>query len=816
MQNYKLVFRLSLVFGFLSWLSSAKAQVNYCQNAKAMAAPIYPCAENLRSDTFNILKYTINLEIGTLANKFIAGNTGIKFVPKLNGQNFIRFDLLKLIVDSIKESVPTSTLSTSLAYTYNDTVIKVNFSSPKNTPDTSYITVYYHGLPKTDASWGGFYFNNAQSANYAYNMGVGFSAKPHNFGRVWFPCFDNFVERSSYEFNITSDTLRRAHCNGLLVADQISNNKRTRKWVLTEEIPTYLACVTLANYTQVNWNINTLNGNKAITLTAFATDTTSMKNGFVNLKSCINGFENYFGPYQWSRFGYYAVPFTGGAMEHATNIAYPRFALGSLQYEDLMAHELSHHWWGNLITCETQEDMWINEGMASFSAFLFFEWQYGKQEYLKRLKTQHDDLLQFLHHREGGFRAVSGVPHNLTYGSHVYLKGADIAHTLRGYMGDSAFFAASKYTMQQNAFKSINSIEFRNLMQLGSGQNLSDFFTNWVFSGGWSHFALDSVRYQQLSPNNYQAQLSLKQKTYGAPQLHNNVPLEITFFKSDWTVAVRKVVMSGAIGNFTTTLPFLPVYAALNYESKLNDASSHDARVIKTTGSIAIPLAKLTLTVSNSGQDSSLLRVIHNYVKPDPFLQNPNNHLLSDQHYWRVEGILSPGFVSKARFNFNGTKGTSGANTYLDTLLTRVNADSIALFYRLHAGQNWQLIKDASKVKNSSKSGFLQVDTVKLGEYTFGNVGDFTVLGLPAAETKKSAVRLFPNPAKHACTVDLEEAPNKTTVLRISSVDGKLVREQTLTAKATSIDLTTLSAGTYLFTVIKNGKESFRQKMIVD
>ena len=223
-------------------------------------------------------------------------------------------------------------------------------------------------------------------------------------------------------------------------------------------------------------------------------------------------------------------------MEHATNITYPRPFIGNLAYEsDLMAHELSHHWWGDLITCETQEDMWINEGMATFSGYMFLEWQYGKNTYLNKVKTSHDNLLHFLHKKETGFRAVSGLPHSLTYGDHVYLKGADVAHTLRGYMGDTAFFNACQYTMLQKAYKNINSSEMKLLFQASSNQNLNDFFNNWVFAGGWPHFSVDSVRYTAISANNVNAEISIKQKLYGATTLYNNVPLEISFFKNDWS-----------------------------------------------------------------------------------------------------------------------------------------------------------------------------------------------------------------------------------------------------------------------------------------
>lgn len=796
-------FLLGLLICF--YVVSVQAQNN------ASANSIYYSAENLRSDTFNILKYTIDLEIGTTSSPNIKGNTQIRMAPKLNNRTFIRFDLLKLTVDSVKEN------NTLLTYTYNDTVLKINFASPKNTIDTSIITVYYKGVPQIDATgWGGFYFDNTQNAQYAFNLGVGFGAKPHNYGRVWFPCFDNFVERSKYEFNITSDTLRRAHCNGQLISDVISANKRTRKWQLNEEIPTYLVCMSLANYTQVNWTVNTLTGNKPITLAAVASDTSAMKAGFVNLKNCINGFENYFGPYKWNKVGYYLVPFNGGAMEHATNIAYPRFAAGNLAYEELMAHELSHHWWGNLITCETQEDMWINEGMATFSAYMFTEWQYGKTKALNDIKTEHDKLLHFLHKNEGGFRAVSGVPHSLTYGDHVYKKGADVAHTLRGYMGDTAFFNGAKFLMQQKSYQSINSNEFRDLMQTSSGQNLTDFFNNWIFAGGWSHFSVDSIKYVQLSANSFNAIVSIKQKLFGAPALHNNVPLELSFFKSDWSRVVRKITMSGANATFTVNVPYSAIYCGLNYDSKINDATSHEVKVIKAVSNVTYNLGKLFVKVQNKGADSSLLRVIHNYVRPDAFKYNPFQHTLSDQHYWKIEGILSNGFESKIRFNYDGTKTNGGTFSYLDTLLTAVNADNINVFYRKNAGDEWQLVQPSLRFATGTKTGFIEIDTLKLGEYTFGNIGDTTSVGWKESSIQKMELKVYPNPAKQNCIIEFKENLNANCDLLIYTMEGKLVVKKTVNASVSQLELTELSRGTYLLKLEHNGNLLHSQKLIVE
>ncbi|MDQ3190534.1 MAG: M1 family metallopeptidase, partial [Bacteroidota bacterium] len=389
----KILFLLKIIAFILFMNTYAKGQESKmnaafsCKHLKQQALekpinkPSYSLrANNERSDTIDILNYTINLDITDFTNQIINGNCEIKFTPKINNINSISLDLLQLTVDSI-------TLNNALLnYVYNDTLLIVNFNSPLNSSDTSSVTVYYRGTPQGDASgWGGFYFQNG----YAFNLGVGFAADPHNYGRVWFPCFDNFVERSTYEFNILTSNNKKAICNGELTSEvTIGQDSIVRTWKMQEEIPTYLACVAVANYAIVNKNHIGVNGNIPIMLAALPGDTTNLKNSFANLGNAIDAFEQGYGPYLWNKVGYSLVPFSSGAMEHATNIAYPRAtATGSLAYETLMAHELAHHWWGDLVTCETAEDMWINEGMASYSEQLFTQYVYGQSAYLNSVKS---------------------------------------------------------------------------------------------------------------------------------------------------------------------------------------------------------------------------------------------------------------------------------------------------------------------------------------------------------------------------------------------------------------------------------------------
>src|SRR5207245_632121 len=111
------------------------------------------------------------------------------------------------------------------------------------------------------------------------------------------------------------------------------------------------------------------------------------------------------------------------------------------------------------------------------------------------------------------------------YGDNVYNKGADVAHTMRGYMGDSIFFYSVKAYLSQNNYKDVSSIDFRDALTAASGIDMTNFFNDWVFNPGWPHFSIDSFK---VVPNGgvYVVRIFVKQKITGAPNYFTNVPLE--------------------------------------------------------------------------------------------------------------------------------------------------------------------------------------------------------------------------------------------------------------------------------------------------
>lgn len=803
MKNVKSYIFIVLLFGIKIGVS----QVLNCQHAKAAQTySLYYSPENHRSDTIDVLKYTIFLDSINYTTQSISAHTKVKFAPKINTQNHICLDLLELTVDSVKY------LNQQLSYSYNDTLLLIHLLSPVSITDTLEIDVFYHGKPQGDpAGWGGFYF----SGNYAYNLGVGFGASPHNYGRVWYPCFDNFVEHSKYEFHISTDTLKTSYCNGVLLSDTKTGNKRTRVWAINEEIVSYLASVSIADYTQVNWAVQAANGTLPIILAAVPSDTSTLKNGFIHLPNAILGFENYFGPYVWNRVGYCLVPFNSGAMEHVTNISYPRAAIGNMQYEwDLMAHELSHHWWGDLVTCETQEDMWLNEGMATYCESLFLEYVYGYQNYIDLVRNVHDDIVKYAHLREGGFRAISGIPHDYTYGDHVYRKGADVAHTLRTYMGDAAFFNGLKYITQQKAFQNMNSIEFRDLLQVSSGQNLTDFFNDWVFHPGWPHFSIDSVKTTGTTAP-YTSVVYVKQKLFGAPAYYQNVPLEITFMDHQWQKEIKPINMSGPGATFTIQTNVKPVFVGINEDAKISDAKSSEAKIIKTNATVTYNIGRASLLVSDKGADSSYIYIEHHFAEPDPIKDVSKQYRLNTQHYWKIDGILSQGFSSKLRLNLDGNKTTSG-NSYLDTCLTTVTNDSVIVLYRKGPADDWTEVSKYTRLKVGNKGGVYTIDTLKLGEYVFANGKSHVLAGIEEQEKENMHLKVFPNPAHDFVEIQLENITlNGSEYIQWIDVTGKAMTKQKINSNHEVIQTKTFSKGIYFIEFFRDGKKSETHKILI-
>lgn len=755
-------------------------------------------SDNLRSDTIDVINYQILLDFRNASAQQISGNCQVKFQSLQNNVSTLNLDLLKLSIDSIKQQ------NQILNYSYNDTLIVIELATTLNQNELDSVTVYYQGHPQGDPSnWGGFYFQG----NYSYNLGVGFGADPHNYGRIWHPCFDNFVERATYDITLIVPSGFNGYANGLIVSETDFGTHKERSWRLNQDIPTYLACVAVSNYTHVDLTFNSsLTGSDIpMYLIAAPTDTNNMKTSFANLPNAMNAFENQYGPYLWDKVGFHLVPFSSGAMEHATSIAYPRATSdGSLTYETLMAHELAHHWWGNLVTCRTDGDMWINEGMASYSERIFLEYVYGYSNYLSDIKNNHKDVLLNAHIRDNGYYAISGVPHEITYGDHSYNKGADVAHNLRTYMGDTEFFSGLQSFLNDNMFSDVDALDFRDHLNTNTNANVTDFFDDWIFNPGFPGFIIDSSIVSN-NGNNYTAQVHIHQKLKGTTDLFSNVPMEITFIGSDFQDTTFSFVCSNEFTVESFNLLFEPEIAYLNGNDKLSMAVTGENKMIKTTGTRDLNYPMFRYFVSNT-VDSSLVRVEHYWVAPDEFKEPENEfaYYLSKERFWKVDGIWADGFTATGRVFFNGKTGTGAELDIQLTSMPGFHEDSICLFYRQNSSTNWERVQNVTMSNLGSKTdgyGYIDFPELMKGEYTFG----WRKSPLAVDDIEEKVSKIFPNPVSQWLTIETNFSFGSSVRFEIYNTLGEIVYSKPYYAN--QINVSEFPSGIYFLKVIEEGLE---------
>ncbi|BDS12840.1 M1 family aminopeptidase [Aureispira anguillae] len=745
---------------------------------------------NKRCDSLDILHYTVALDMTNHEGAFVMGSCEIHFRAKKDGVDELPLDLLRMEVDSVlMDTQP-------LSYHYNDTLLTLQLAHPLTNGEEKRVTIYYKGNPQEDETWGGFYYKG----DYAYNMGVGFAADPHNYGRVWHPCFDNFRERATYTFHIKTKSDQRAHCNGYLQAENTLNGFTTRTWQQKDPIPTYLACIAVGNYTTIKQSYDSPNGLVPIELVANAADTANLKQSFQHLNQAIAAYEYWYGPHRWSKVGYSLVPFRSGAMEHATNIAYPISAAnGTLKREHLMVHELGHSWWGNLVTCATAKDMWINEGMASYSEDLFWEYTYGWNRYINDVKKNHYRVLGIAHQQEKGYRPIAGVPHEYTYGMHVYNKGASVVHNMRWYMGDTAFRKGLHYITKNYAFKNLTSAGFRDALTTATGIDMGAFFDDWVFRGGFPHFEVEEFT-TVPEGNDYKVTLAVRQKLVGRTIYCKAVPLQLTFLDDNWNKHSAIIQVSDALDTATVLVPFLPTSIIVNEEHRLNQARYDEQLIVRAADSIKAKLQYREVGIDNlwikEQSDSAWLHLEHHVVAPSTN-KLPKGYTLSKQHYWTIDGVLPHDFDAEAIIAEHGK---------LDADLTqKVGVDSLVLLYRPNVNAAWQVHPNFIRSFFLGKTIF--AFTLLKGDYALAN-GPVKPQYFEA-QKKINFLQFDWSQTKHALRLNIGVTGIQKTCVELYNLKGERCYEKlvTLSKKAKYINIPTQgkASGVY-FLKLRNSK----------
>lgn len=685
-----------------------------------------------RSDSFNINTFELDLDVTAYSYQQLVAHATIALDVLDEGAQDLWFDLVELTVDSVKINGADAL--------FEQTESQLHLEMPESgwQIDAGYeIEVWYQGSPYQDPYWGGFYF----VSDYIYNLGIGLTTIPPNFGKVWYPCFDNFVERAAYTYHVTSAGGRKAHCQGTMIGETfLGGDTLTRSFELTHPITTHQSAIAVAPYVDSNY-VHTGNyGEIPVRLTGKQEQISAMANKFQELGFAIDALEYWWGPYAWERVGY--VLTTDGALEIPTNIAYPQFMVGEglVANGDLFSHELGHHWWGDLVAPTIHNHMWLKEGPAEYSSHLFIEWKDGPLEFIEVVKDNQQFVLEECHIQDNGFHPLSPMPDEEIYGRHTYYKGASILHNLRAYLGDELFRSAMQSVLATHFDGHMDVAVFEQTLEDITGVDMTPWFEAQVLQPGFSTWVLDSTAHETGSNA---STLFLQQKLRECENYHMAEPLDVTVWDENWNRYDTQISASGQLDEITIEHPGIeiPAMIALNANGKLNQGRLDFMYTITEAEGIQnLPWVEMRVGCDAMPEgDSALVRIEHHWAAPDQGPTEPYVDELSTTHFWVVDGIWPDGTLLDARIQYYGNSSEG-----LDYELYGDTEANGFLAWRPDASSPWQECTAYEWQPGSlaNGSGLFRVSDLKKGQYAFAK-GDVSA---SIAEAESHSLEIWPNP----------------------------------------------------------------------
>lgn len=448
--------------------------------------------------TWYDLDVTIDPSDSTLSGSVLI--EGRSLVAALSG---IDLDLIDTVsVDSIfagdtLQSVSVLTLQVDsvggngVSWTHEDDLLRITLDNDYDSSAVFSVRIDYHGSPRP-FNRNGLIWRRHGTQPVIYTMVEPF------FSHHWWPCKDvPWDKADSSEVTITVPDNLVGVSNGILFrADSTAvPGWRSYRWKHGHPIPPYLISIAVSNYEVVQATYDPVDGERPsvpISHYVYPEDVVAAETTFALVPQMLGRLEEVFGPYPFrdERYGHAEIYGTG-AMEHNTCTSFgDRLIVGNRGSDDVIVHELGHQWWGDLITCEGWEDVWLNEGFATYTEGIWREHRGGPESLTRYMRAIEYTGAQSVY--------VDPVPDDdslfssLYFGA-VYSKGAWVLHMLRNSVGDSTFYRILERhkndSLDRGGFA--NTAQFIETCETVSGLDLERFFRQWVFLTGAPEFTVE-------------------------------------------------------------------------------------------------------------------------------------------------------------------------------------------------------------------------------------------------------------------------------------------------------------------------------------
>jgi aminopeptidase N len=433
-----------------------------------------------RSRDFDALHYRITLDVD-MENKMLTGENTITLVPLNNGLETIILDAVSLVVTEVVDRN-----ENPLSFRQSEDKLTITLQESYSHRDTVMLSVRYHLKEQVL----GLRFIDATDKN---PFQVSSDCWP-NKARQWIPCYDYPNDKITQELIVTVDAKYKVLSNGSLAG--IRENKREAKhtyhWKQTLPHSTYLINLSIADYVVIRDSLGSLPVNYWV----YPWHVEDAKRSFQKTPSMIEFFSDlYQYDYPWAKYDQVLSAYMGGGAEATSATILGERAVtdrrGALDFnfEGVIAHEIAHQWWGDLVTLRSWEHTWMNESFGTYSDYLYKVHAWGPHEGEYDLIRKKNGYLREAHNRYMRpvvFNRYESPGQN--FDSHTYPKGACILHMLRYVLGDDSFFRTLSTFLHRHEFQPVTTQDFMKCVKDVTGKNMDGFFEQFLFHPGHAVF----------------------------------------------------------------------------------------------------------------------------------------------------------------------------------------------------------------------------------------------------------------------------------------------------------------------------------------
>ena len=437
--------------------------------------------------------------------------------PIRDGIDRLTLDAVSLNIQSVKVA------EVEQPFDYDGEQLHIRLKQPTTIGNVIELAIAYH----VEKPQRGLYFV-APDQHYPDKPTQVWTQGEDEDSRFWFPCFDYPGQLATSEIRVNVPKQLMAISNGELISTTTQGDSKIYHWLQKQVHPTYLMTLAVGDFAELKdeWQ------GKPVTYYVEKGREAQARLSMGKTPQMIEFFSQKYGyPYPYPKYAQVCVDdFIFGGMENTSTtlltdrcLLDERAAIDNRSTETLVAHELAHQWFGDLVVIKHWSHAWIKEGMASYAEVLWVEQEYGTDDAAYYLLGEARSYLDedALRYRRPLVTHVYREAIEL-YDRHIYEKGACVYHMIRAELGDDLFWKSIATFLADNAHKTVETVDLLRAIEKATGRNLTFLFDQYVYRGGhpdykvaysWdgdSNLAKVTVTQTQVSDSNLKELFDLK------------------------------------------------------------------------------------------------------------------------------------------------------------------------------------------------------------------------------------------------------------------------------------------------------------------